>query len=802
MTKSAQTGGSKTTPSIRQNAIIAALALTALVVLSYVWNSHNIEQQVITLATKEAQANWKKDQAFRLWATRHGGVYVHPDERTPPNPHLKHIPHRTLRTDKGEDLTLMNPAYMMSQITREFENLYGIKGRITSQILLNPNNRPDAWELEALKKFEKGVTEIIEQTEIDGKPFIRLMRPMVMVEGCVTCHGHLGYKIGDIRGGVSVSIPLERYFATMKKSKGAILATHGFVWFLGMGAIALFSARAQRRQAQQMLAENALRSSESRFRNIFESSEISIWNEDLSEVYQQLEALRENGIDDLDYYLERHPDKLAEIASKVTVLEVNEATVKLFGAEDKKDHLNRIEKTFGPRAMEVFRKELCAIWDRKKVFRSEATLRTMDGKSINAIISFRIPDSDEGFNNVPISIVDITDRKRVEGQLIEAKEEADMANKAKSEFLASMSHELRTPLNAVLGFAQMLKYDEKQPLSQSQDKHIDYILESGEHLLELVNEVLDLAQIESSQFILNINDIQANEVVSDCLSLIRPLAAQHNITINDCFSSELVPALKADGVRLKQILINLLSNAVKYNKDGGSITIKSQKLKTGFLRLEVHDTGIGIPEKEKNGVFEMFYRVSANPQLSREGTGIGLTVSKLLVERMGGAIGLKSTEGKGSVFWIDLPLATNDQVLVWNKTLQTGIPAIDEDHQELILLVNQIINFNGSVKDREHLVDTLIDHTRRHFRREEAIMEAVGFPDLVDHAQGHRDISAKITQLTERWRRTNDGDILSELQGYFRQLMLEDLIEGDAGLIAYAKDKTREIQQALDDLDK
>jgi len=801
VTKSAQTRGSKTTPSIRQNAIIATLALTVLVVLSYVWNSHNIEQQVITLATKEAQANWKKDQAFRLWAARHGGVYVHPDKRTPPNPHLNHIPHRDLKTDNGKDLTLMNPAYMMSQITQEFESLYGIKGRITSQILLNPANKPDAWELDALKKFEKGVLEIIEQTDIDGKPFIRLMRPMVMVKGCMTCHGHLGYKIGDIRGGVSISIPLEPYFATMNKSKRTILATHGLVWFLGIGTIGLFSIRANRRETQKLLAEEALRDSESRFRNIFETSDISIWNEDLSEVYQQLETLKENGVADLDFYLGKHPDELAEIASKVTILEVNEATVKLFGAEDKKDHLDRIQKTFGPRAMDVFRKELCAIWDRKKVFRSEATFRTMDGKNIDAIISFRIPDSAEDFKNVPISIVDITDRKRVEEQLIEAKEEADMANKAKSEFLASMSHELRTPLNAVLGFAQMLKYDQKQPLSQSQDKHIDYILESGEHLLELVNEVLDLAQIESSQFILNFDEIEANDIISDCLSLMRPLAAPHDITINDGFTSGSVVILRTDGVRFKQVLINLLSNAVKYNKDGGSITVKGQELKTGFLRLEIHDTGVGIPEKEQNGIFDMFYRVSDNPQMSREGTGIGLTVSKLLVERMGGTIGFESTEGEGSIFWIELPLASNEHVLVWHKGLQTGISAIDEDHQELILLVNQVINFSGSVKEREQLVDTLIDHTRRHFRREEAIMEAVGYPDLIDHAQGHREISAKITQLTERWRRNNDAEILSELQGYFRQLMLEDLIEGDTGLIAYAKDKTREIKQALEEVD-
>ena len=195
--------GSFSVSSIRNYAALSAIALTLLVTSSAVWNIENLDKQAIYIATEEARANWNKDQAFRRWATRHGGLYVKPNERTPPNPYLQHVPNRDVQTTDGVKLTLMNPAYMMSQMTNEFESMYGIKGKITGQVLLNPANEADPWQLDALKQFDKGVKEVLEQTTIDGQPYIRLMRPMVMKKGCVLCHGHLGFKVGDIRGGRS-----------------------------------------------------------------------------------------------------------------------------------------------------------------------------------------------------------------------------------------------------------------------------------------------------------------------------------------------------------------------------------------------------------------------------------------------------------------------------------------------------------------------------------------------------------------------------------------------------------------------
>ncbi len=220
----------------------AVLILTLLVAYSYFWNIDNIAREKFSLALSQAQSYWNKDVAFRQWAARHGGVYVKPDERTRPNPALSHLPNRDVVTTDGMKLTLMNPAYMSRQMIEEFEGDYGIKGKITGKKQLNPANKPDQWQLKALDLFESGKTDTFyEQQNIDGQPYLRYMKAMYMTEGCVKCHGILGYKDGDLRGGVSVSIPLQPYIAAAEETGNSILATHLVVWLLGMLAIIFFA---------------------------------------------------------------------------------------------------------------------------------------------------------------------------------------------------------------------------------------------------------------------------------------------------------------------------------------------------------------------------------------------------------------------------------------------------------------------------------------------------------------------------------------------------------------------------------
>ncbi len=242
------------------------------------------------------------------------------------------------------------------------------------------------------------------------------------------------------------------------------------------------------------------------------------------------------------------------------------------------------------------------------------------------------------------------------------RDRAEHANLAKSQFLSSMSHELRTPLNAIMGFGQLLEMDTSNPLTKSQKDSVQYILRGGKHLLELINEVLDLAKIESGKLILSVETVDAGAVIKDCFSIVSPLAEKKDITINnDLDGDQAFPFMRADQSRLRQILLNLLSNAIKYNNQGGSVTLRGDYDAAGLYRFSITDTGYGIPEEFHDKVFVPFNRLSAE-KTETEGTGIGLSITKQLVELMDGEIGFVSTKGEGSTFWFSLPVATEADI--------------------------------------------------------------------------------------------------------------------------------------------
>jgi PAS domain S-box-containing protein len=249
---------------------------------------------------------------------------------------------------------------------------------------------------------------------------------------------------------------------------------------------------------------------------------------------------------------------------------------------------------------------------------------------------------------------DITERKRAEQAMSIARREAERANRAKSEFLSRMSHDLRTPLNAVIGFAQLLDMDN---LSPDQRESVAQILEAGRHLLDLMNEVLDISRIESGNLSLSPEPVSTSEVIDQVVKLMRPLAAARNIDIHALPSAAVERYVRADRQRLNQILLNLVSNAIKYNRPDGTVTVSCDDASDGRVRISVTDTGVGIRPEKLALLFTPFERLGAD-QTGIEGTGLGLALSRGLAEAMGSRIGVTSDVDRGSTFWIELSRAT------------------------------------------------------------------------------------------------------------------------------------------------
>ena len=265
--------------------------------------------------------------------------------------------------------------------------------------------------------------------------------------------------------------------------------------------------------------------------------------------------------------------------------------------------------------------------------------------------------------------VEISERTRVESELKEAIALAEKANRAKSDFLSSMSHELRTPLNAILGFAQLMEAGSPPPRAAHRQS-IEQILKAGWYLLELINEILDLALIESGKIPLSLGPVSLTEVVRECQVMIRPEADKRSIALVFPRADALY-SVNADATRVKQVFINLLSNAINYNRPGGTVEVTYSASTPGRIRICVRDTGEGLTPENMAQLFQPFNRLGKESS-AEEGTGIGLIVSKQLAESMGGTLGAESTVGEGSVFWIELSVTAEPQTAAGTATRPHG----------------------------------------------------------------------------------------------------------------------------------
>lgn len=403
-------------------------------------------------------------------------------------------------------------------------------------------------------------------------------------------------------------------------------------------------------------AEKASRESETRYRNLFKASPISLWEEDFSEVKQVIDRLLAQGVTDFPTYLDEHPEVIDECIQKVKVLDVNAATLRSYKARSREELLDRLDVVFGRRAVEVFRQELITIANGETVFEGQGINYTVNGK--RKIVDVRwgvIPGYEDTLEKVIVSIRDITSRVQSERKARKAKEAAEAASRAKSEFLANMSHEIRTPLNAIIGMTGLLL---DSSLTREQREFAHTIRSSGEALLSIINDILDFSKIEARKMSLEYQPFHLRECVEDSLDVLAPKAGEKGLDLGYYICEDVPVGVKGDFIRLRQVLVNLLSNAVKFTKEGSvfvRVSLAGRENGEGLIQFSVRDTGIGISRKKQSELFQPFTQLDQSSTREYGGTGLGLTISKRLVEMMGGEIWVESEgEGEGSTFFFTI----------------------------------------------------------------------------------------------------------------------------------------------------
>ncbi|MBB1076949.1 PAS domain-containing sensor histidine kinase [Rhodoferax sp. 4810] len=385
--------------------------------------------------------------------------------------------------------------------------------------------------------------------------------------------------------------------------------------------------------------------------------ELELQNEELRRAHNELDAARERYFDLYDMA----PVGYCTVNEEGRILEVNLTAATLLGVTRSVLVKRLIAGFMATEHLPTYR-HCCEL-----VFASGQT-QTCDvqmihgsGKLIWVNLAVNATKGLAGVSTLRVTLKDITERIRLDAALKEQNVElertralADKANRAKSDFLANMSHELRSPLNAILGFAQLMDAGTPAP-TPAQKSAIDQIIHGGWYLLDLVNEILDLASIESGQMALAMAPEKLVDVLQDCQTMIEPQAAARAVRVSFVPFEQPCKVLM-DRRRLKQVMINLLSNAIKYNRNGGTVEVSVSLRSHGFVRISVQDNGQGLAAEQLGHLFQPFNRLGqeGGPQ---EGSGIGLVVSKRLVEMMGGTIGVHSTLGVGSVFWFEVALA-------------------------------------------------------------------------------------------------------------------------------------------------
>ncbi|MBI3147820.1 MAG: response regulator [Betaproteobacteria bacterium] len=617
---------------------IAAVMWSLLVVFSLWTQREQLDRTAAALARIDAIANLRKDMAIRKWAAQVGGVFIS-ENKAPNLESLSEQERLSASRSTGETFKIVSltPIHILLAIQDISNKDYGVKERLTSLQLRNPDNAPDEWETKALKSLEQGAemaTEAVPRK--GGHGLLRVMIPMRMDKECIECHRDTLVRVGGLRGGATISVDLNAYRAAQDPTWRTIQYWHLGIWLMGLATIYGFWFFSRRRAVEQAQQQEERQQNETAFSAMAEGAIIT--------------------------------------DASGCILWVNDAFCSIYGYT--RDEV--IGKN--PRLLKSGRHDAAfyrQFWHQLTTvghWRGELWNRRKTGEVFPEEISVQALRSPEGKIARFISIFsDITERKRSEEELRKHREhledlvkqrteeltvtrdQAEAANRAKSVFLANMSHELRTPLNAVIGFSQLM--DRDPTLSPGQRRNLEIINGSGNHLLTLINDVLELSKMESGRARLAIEETSLAELLRQVVDMMRVRAEQAGLSLR-LEAPDLPPTLMLDAVKLRQVLLNLLSNAVKFTPAGEVLLrVGGAAAEDGKRRLDfaVTDTGVGIALEDQERIFRPFEQAGARSH--QAGTGLGLTISRQYVQMMGGELTVRSAPGQGSTFHFAITVA-------------------------------------------------------------------------------------------------------------------------------------------------
>lgn len=600
--------------AVYRNAALALLTWTLAVAGSLAWNVSLQREKTFDLAKNEAMANINKDFAFRRWATAHGGVYVpvNPKTNTYPNPYLE-VPERDIQTPSGRQLTLMNPAYMVRQMQQDNKDLYGVKGRITSLKPLNPNNAPDEWENRVLQTFEQGAREAAELTTLNGTLYLRAMRAFMTEKGCLKCHGHQGYKVGDVRGGVGAYVPMTPYLATERAGIRTLGITHAGIWLLGMAGIGVMSFFGIRRARERNAYTETLRQNEERYHQMFE-------------VNQAVKLLVD-------------PESGA-------IVDANQAASQFYGYPPERLRQMKIGEINQLSFTEIAAEMALATEERRTYFNFKHRLASGEVRDVEV---YSGPINEKGRTLLYSIIHDITERKHAQQALAKRTQDLARSNAELEQFAYVASHDLQEPLRMVASYTQLLARRYQGKLDQDANDFIGYAVDGANRMQRLINDLLAFSRVGTRGKPFEPTD--CNAVLKDVLDNLQMSIEESGATI----TCDDLPTVAADESQLSQLFQNLIVNSIKFRSEQApNIHISAQRRENDW-QFSVRDNGIGIAPEYFDRIFVIFQRLHARGEYP--GTGIGLAVCKRIVERHNGHIWVESEPGQGATFNFTLPVA-------------------------------------------------------------------------------------------------------------------------------------------------